>query len=90
MGERVLNHEKLLVYQRALQFIEFVDKILSHEIDKINAHLQLDKASTSIPLNIAEGSGKYTPKDKNRFYDIARGSASESSSCLDVLFIRKK
>jgi hypothetical protein len=38
MGERVLNHEKLLVYQRALQFIEFVDKILSHEIDKINAH----------------------------------------------------
>jgi four helix bundle protein len=50
----------------------------------------LDKASTSIPLNIAEGSGKYTPKDKNRFYDIARGSASESSSCLDVLFIRKK
>lgn len=90
MGERVLNHEKLLVYQHALQFIEFVDKILSRERDKINAHFQLDKASTSIPLNIAEGSGKYTPKDKNRFYDIARGSASESSSCLDVLFIRKK
>lgn len=78
--ERVLSHEKLLVYQRSLDFIDFVDKIFFREKEKINAHFQLDKASTSIPLNIAEGSGKFTSKDKNRFYDIARGSAAESGS----------
>lgn len=88
--ERVLSHEKLLVYQRSLDFIDFVDKIFFREKEKINAHFQLDKASTSIPLNIAEGSGKFTSKDKNRFYDIARGSAAESGSCLDVLMRRKK
>lgn len=32
---------------------------------------QLDRASTSIPLNIAEGNGKYTPKDRCRFFDQA-------------------
>lgn len=56
MGERILNHEKLLVYQRALHFIEFVDKVISRESDRIKVHFQLDKASTTIPLNIAEGS----------------------------------
>ncbi|MGV2339886.1 MAG UNVERIFIED_CONTAM: four helix bundle protein [Planctomycetaceae bacterium] len=29
----------------------------------------------SIPLNIAEGNGKQSLKDKNRFFEIARGSA---------------
>lgn len=90
MGERILNHEKLLVYQRALHFIEFVDKVISRESDRIKVHFQLDKASTTIPLNIAEGSWKYTSNDKNRFYDNARGSAPESASWLDVLFLRKK
>lgn len=46
---------------------------------------QLDRASTSIPLNIAEGNGKYTPKDRCRFFDIARGSAFECAAVLDVL-----
>ncbi len=56
----------------------------------ISAHDQLDRASTSIPLNIAEGTGKYSNNDKCRFYDIARGSALECAACLDVLFKRGK
>lgn len=51
---------------------------------------QLDRASTSIPLNIAESTGKYTGKDKCRYYDIARGSALECAACLDVLLKREK
>ena len=39
---------------------------------------QLDLASSSIPLNIAEGNGNYTPKDRCRFLDIAHGSALQS------------
>ena len=46
---------------------------------------QLDRASTSIALNIAEGNGKFTPADRCRFFDIARGSALESAAALDVL-----
>ena len=46
---------------------------------------QLDRASTSIPLNIAEGNGKFTGDDRCRFFDMARGSALESAAALDVL-----
>ena len=36
-------------------------------------------------LNIAEGNGKYTSKDRCRFFDIARGSALECAAALDVI-----
>jgi four helix bundle protein len=35
---------------------------------------QLERASTSIPLSIAEGKGKYTPPDRCR-YAIRAGTA---------------
>jgi len=88
--EKSFSHEKLLVYNRSLEFLELTDEILSKQKDKINVYDQLDRASTSIPLNIAEGTGKYTNKDKCRYYDIARGSAVESAACLDVLLKRHK
>jgi four helix bundle protein len=88
--EKVFDHEKLKVYGLSLDFVEWVGNILP-TIDKcINACDHLDRASTSIPLNIAEGNGKYSSKDRCRFFDIARGSALESSACLDVLVKRKK
>ncbi len=85
------SHEKLIVYKRSLEFIELTNDIFNNSGNvRINALDQLDRASTSIPLNIAEGTGKYTGKDKCRYYDIARGSTLECAACLDVLFIRKK
>jgi four helix bundle protein len=51
---------------------------------------QLDRASTSIPLNIAEGNGKYAPKDRCRFFDIAHGSALECAAGLDVLVAKAR
>ncbi|MEJ2195038.1 MAG: four helix bundle protein [Ignavibacteriaceae bacterium] len=83
------SHEKLIVYQRSMEFIEFVNHIATPKNISFSALEQLDRASSSIPLNIAEGTGKYTGKDKCRYYDIARGSALESSACLDVLLKRK-
>ena len=50
---------------------------------------QLDRASTSIPLNIAEGNGKFSNADRARFLEIARGSALECAACIDVLTVRK-
>jgi len=51
---------------------------------------QLDRASTSIPLNIAGGNGKYALKDRCRFLDIAHASALECAAGLDVLVAKEK
>lgn len=79
------DHEKLHVYQRALEFTVWVETVLELLPKSSAAYQQLDRASVSIPLNIAEGTGKFTASDKCRFYDIARGSAVECAACLDVL-----
>lgn len=88
--EKKFSHEKLIVYNRSLEFVEFVGNLLSRFKDKLNVCDQLDRCSTSIALNIAEGTGKSTSKDKNRYYDIAHGSAVESAACLDVLLKRNR
>jgi len=84
------DHEKLDVYQRALDFVEFADGILETLPNSFSVRNQLDRASTSIPLNIAEGNGRFTPKDRTHFFDIARGSALECAASLDVLLRKKR
>ena len=51
---------------------------------------QLDRASTSIVLNLAEGNGKCTSPDRCRFFDIARGSALECAAALNVLVSKRR
>ncbi|MFC1571865.1 four helix bundle protein [Candidatus Margulisiibacteriota bacterium] len=48
---------------------------------------QLRRAASSIVLNIAEGSGKWTKRDKVNFYRIARASAFECVGALDLISI---
>ena len=62
---------------------------MKNKKDNLSLYAQLDESSTSICLNIAEGTCKYTFRDKNKFYDIVRGTASECSACLDVMYIKK-
>ena len=83
------DHEKLDVYQEAIAFCGWVGEFLTAISAKAAAKDQLDRASTSIPLNIAEGNGKFSAKDRARFFEMARGSALECASCLDVLLVRK-
>jgi len=83
--KKYFDHEKLKVYQRALNFIDLVDVILETLPKSRSVHDQLDRASTSIPLNIAEGNGKFRSADRCRFFDIARGSSLECAAALDVL-----
>jgi four helix bundle protein len=79
------DHEKLVAYQRSIQFVVWANPILEHISSKLAAHNQLDRASTSVPLNIAEGNAKHTAPDRCRYLDAARGSALECAACLDVL-----
>ena len=83
------DHEKLEVYQESLVFCGWVGQFLDTISAKAAAKDQLDRASTSIPLNIAEGNGKFSRRDRARFFEIARGSALECAACLDVLAVRR-
>src|SRR5271154_2752976 len=46
---------------------------------------QLNRASQSVILNLAEGSGKPSPRDKRRFYAIAFGSTREVQAIFDII-----
>ena len=84
------DHDRLDVYKRSIEFVAWVARLLDGPLAtcRISAVKQLDRASTSIPLNIAEGNGKRSLLDRHRFFDIARGSTFESAACLDVLVAR--
>jgi four helix bundle protein len=82
---RRFDHEKLEVYQESLAFIRWLEPLLQKLPRSASVRDQLDRASTSIPLNIAEGNGKFTSPDRCRFFDIARGSSLECAAGLDVL-----
>ena len=85
MPAPLFDHEKLHVYQRAIRFVAWADPLTQSLPAKLSVRDQLDRAATSIPLNIAEGNGKFTPPDRCRFFDTSRGSALECAACLDVL-----
>src|SRR5208282_2244422 len=71
-------------------FIAWLSGLLDGTVRIGDVKDQLDRASSSIPLNIAEGNGKYTSKDRCRFFDIAHGSALECAAGLDILVAKAK
>jgi four helix bundle protein len=89
MTDYLFDHEKLKVYRKSCEFVEWLQGILQKIEKKYSVYDQLYRASTSIPLNIAEGNGKYTGKDRCRYFDIARGSALECAAGLDILVAKK-
>jgi four helix bundle protein len=77
---------KLDVYQKAKSFCVTVHKNISSKHLNKTADDQLRRASLSIMLNIAEGSSRFSNKDRKNFMVIARGSAFESAVILEYLF----
>ena len=86
----MLDHEKLDVYQCSIEFLALAFEIIENiprGYSIITDHLK--RASISIPFNIAEGVGKISEADKQRFYAISRGSAMECGAVLDACKILK-
>jgi four helix bundle protein len=83
----MLHFQKLDVYQRSIEFLALAHRVRERGCPKGTPDLadQLRRAAQSVPQNIAEGCGRTTRADKARHYTIARGSAMESASHLDVM-----
>ena len=85
--EPLFDHEKLEVYQVARAFFVLASGLLAHKMPR-DLRDQFDRAAPSILFNIGEGAGKTARADKQRSYEIARGSTTEAATQLDVLHIR--
>jgi four helix bundle protein len=79
----MLDAERLEVYRVAREFDVFAQRILPRR-GCASLRDQLQPASSSTVLNIAEGCGRYARPEKAHFYVIARGSAMECVAVLDV------
>ena len=83
------HHEKLIVYQRALQFGTWSQDLIESLDKKTSTRDHLERSGDSIALNIAERNGKFSRQDRARFFQIAHGSALESAACLDLVVARR-
>ena len=79
------------VYKDAQELFGLILKIYENFTNHIKYSIgqQLIRAAFSIILNIAEGSGRKTDKELNRFFDIALGSCYELLACVDTLNSQK-
>lgn len=82
----MFDFENLEVYKRARDLNHVVIRFLK-ENKKIDYFLQdqLKRASISIVINLAEGSGKFSKPDKRNFYTIARGSVYECVAIIEII-----
>jgi len=82
--------ENLDVYQKAVALAIEISK-MTDDFPKGNYYLadQINRAAISISLNIAEGNGRFTQKDRNNFFYIARGSAFECVPLLKILLAKR-
>ena len=87
----MFDFEKLNVYKKAKDLNKSILKFV-RENKYIDPYVrdQLRRASISIVINIAEGSGKFTKPDKRKFYAIARGSCYECVSLMEIIFEEKQ
>ncbi len=85
MDVRPFDHERLDVYRVALEFAAWKRDFV-HALPRGNADLadQLSRATSSVVLNIAEGSGEFSPADRAHYFRIARRSALECAAALDL------
>ena len=85
------SFKDLIVWQKSLEFAnEVID--LAENLDTERKHYrlieQLESASTSIPMNIAEGKGRSSRKEFRQFLFIARGSLYETITLLEIFKLR--
>jgi four helix bundle protein len=77
--------DRLDVYRVALDFAALASRL---RVTPASLRDQIERASASIVLNLAEGVGRTSRADQAHFFAIARGSALECAAVLDLLRAR--
>lgn len=81
----MFNHQRLRVYGKAIGVAKRVPDIVGRWPRGMGYLVdQLRRAVASVVLNISEGNCRAGLKERARFFAIARASAAESSSAIDV------
>ena len=85
----MLSFQRLDVYQRAIEFLAWVTE-LAETVPRGHSERmdQLMRSAESVPRNIAEAAGRWSPADVAKHYKIARGEAMECVASLDILKVR--
>ncbi|WP_297333302.1 four helix bundle protein [Flavobacterium sp.] len=91
----MVDYRNYIVWQKSHQFVLDVYKLTASfpKSEQFNLISQINRASLSIPTNIAEGCGRESQKELIRFLYISSGSAHETEYLLlvskDLGFIEK-
>lgn len=80
----LFDHEDLDVHQVALQLVAWLESMLINFSCSADLRTKLDKSTTSIVLNIAEGNGRFTGADQVKFYETAYKATIQSASLIDI------
>lgn len=85
------EHRNLDAYRAALEVLRLCDEIKSSlPRGQSNTRAQIERASTSVIANLAEGAGELSPPEKARFYRMAKRSAIELAAWLEIVEQRKQ
>jgi four helix bundle protein len=87
---RQFDHERLDVYQLLLKFVAWATQLIKevkerNDVNTAEERDHLNRAMLSSLFNTAEGNGKRRRQVRARFFDDARGSATECAACIDAL-----
>ncbi len=83
--ENLFDFQKLVVYQKAKAFHSACKDLLSDQNVANYTRNQLGRASLSVSLNIAEGSGKFSKADRKNYFTTARATVFECVAIVDIL-----
>ncbi len=80
-----MHHENTRIHARSLKLIRIVANVLKNlPVGHGDLGNQRRRASSSMALKFAEGCGHVAPKERARFFGMARASANEVSMIFDV------
>ncbi len=80
-----MNHQRLKCYRLLIVFAKRMPELI-RSLPRGNGYIedQLKRALSSSILNLSEGNGRRSKKERNRFFDISLGSIAEVASIIDI------
>jgi four helix bundle protein len=83
-----LSHTKLDIFKISKQMVLGMYKLSAKfpQDERFAMTSQIRRAATSVHLNIAEGCSRKSAKERNRFFEISRGSLVEVDAVIGLAF----